>query len=177
MLQKDNRYRALQLFFNDPAPQGGGFQLREISRSVNIAPPSVKKYLVELEADKLIVRQKHRIYGYPTYFANKDGEDFRFLKKIDTMQRINESGLLGYLTEACAPDVVILFGSSSRGEDGKESEVNIFLQCEPVKLNVGKYEKELGRKINPVFGKIQELKELRNEIMNGSILKGYVKVF
>src|SRR3989344_933258 len=109
MLQKDNRYRVLQLFFNDPVPQGGGFQLREISRSVNIAPPSVKKYLVELEADHLIIQQKHRIYGYPTYFPNGESEDYKFLKKLDIAQRIKESGLLAYLSEECSPEVIVLF--------------------------------------------------------------------
>ena len=48
MLKKDNRTKLLELFFNDPLT---GFQLREISRKINLAPKSVKNYLEELEKE------------------------------------------------------------------------------------------------------------------------------
>ena len=128
MLQKDNRGKILGLFFDDPLPKGLGFQLREISRKVSVAPPSVKKYLTELEKENLIIKSKHRIYGYPVYYANRDGDYFKYLKKIDTITRLKESGLIDYLAEKCMPNAIILFGSASRGEDLKESDLDIFVQ-------------------------------------------------
>jgi len=179
MLQKDNRSKILRLFFDDPLPAGIGFQLREISRKVQVAPPSVKKYLAELEAEKLIFKKKHRIYGYPVYYANRDNDLFKFKKKLDFVARIKTSGLLDYLWDQCLPEVIILFGSASRGEDLRESDIDIFIQSSEVKIHLEKYEKEFHRKINLFFNKdFQQLsKELKNNLLNGILLKGYVKVF
>ncbi len=179
MLQKDNRYKILRVFFEDPSPKGIGFQLREISRKVAIAPPSVKKYLTELEKEGLIVKAKHRIYGYPVYYANRDSENFKFLKRLDTIIMIKESGLLDYLSESCMPDVIILFGSSSRGEDQKDSDIDLFVMAREERTDLSKFGSRLNRKVNLLFNEdFSSLsKELRNNILNGVILKGYLKVF
>ena len=179
MLQKDNRKKILRIFFDDPLPSGIGFQLREISRKVQVAPPSVKKYLTELEAQGLIIKKKHRIYGYPVYYALRDNENFKYAKKLDLLERINASGFLDHLWEQCMPEVIILFGSASRGEDLRESDIDIFLESQEVKINFGKYEKEMQRKINLFFStNFHRLsKELKNNLLNGVILKGYLKVF
>lgn len=179
MLQKDNRYRILRIFFEDPSPKGIGFQLREISRKVAIAPPSVKKYLTELKKEGLITKVKHRIYGYPVYYANRDNDNFKFLKRLDTLMKIKESGLLEYLSESCMPDVIILFGSSASGEDLKDSDVDLFVASKDEKLSLDKFEKYLNRKINILFSDSfnRMSKELKNNIINGIILKGYLKVF
>ena len=179
MLQKNNKYKILRIFFEDPSPNGIGFQLREISRKVTIAPTSVKKYLNELEKEDLIIKKKHRIHGYPVYYANKDNENFKFLKKIDNIMKIKESRLLDYLSEYCMPDVIILFGSASLGEDLKESDIDLFLMSKEEKLNLEKFEKILNRKINIFFSEdFRKLsKELKNNIINGVILKGYLRVF
>jgi predicted nucleotidyltransferase len=179
MLQKDNRYNILSIFFEDPSPKGIGFQLREISRKTKIAPPSVKKYLNELEKEGLIIKGKHRIHEYPIYYANRDNEYFKFLKKLDIIQKIKEYGLLEYLNDKCIPDSIILFGSASKGEDLKDSDLDLFLLCKEKKLDLIKYEKQLNRKINLFFSEnFNKLsKELKNNIINGVILKGYLKVF
>lgn len=179
MLQKDNRYRILKLFFEDPFPKDIGFQLREISRKVKLAPTSVKRYLNELEKEKLIIKKKHRIHGYPVYYANRENEYFKFLKKIDIIQSIKESNLLDYLEDTCMPDAIILFGSASKGEDVKDSDIDLFLLCNEKKLTLDRYEKELKRKINIFFeNDFNKLsKELKNNIINGIILSGYLKVF
>lgn len=179
MLQKDNRYKILRIFFDDPLPKGIGFQLREISRTVKIAPLSVKKYLTELEKEELITKTKHRIYGYPVYYANRDNEDFKFLKRLDMIMAIKESGLLGYIADICMPDTIILFGSASKGDDIKDSDIDLFILAKEEKLDLIKFEKILGRKISPFFSEsFNKLsKELRNNIINGALLKGYLKVF
>ena len=71
MLKKDNNQKVLDVFFDDPLPSGIGFQLREISRKINLAPKSVKIYLEELEKENLVVKKKHRIHQYPIYYANR----------------------------------------------------------------------------------------------------------
>ena len=60
--------------------------------------------------DGLITKEKHRIQNYPVYYANRDNEYFRLLKKLDAVQTIKESGLLDYLNDTCMPEVIVLFG-------------------------------------------------------------------
>jgi predicted nucleotidyltransferase len=179
MLQKDNRNKVLSVFFEDPLPEGIGFQLREISRNVKIAPPSVKNYLLELEKENLIIKSKHRIYGYPVYLASRDNENFKFLKRIDNITKIKESNLLEHIYEKCMPNVIILFGSCANGEDLKNSDIDLFIQAKEEKLDLSKYEKVLNKRINLFFNNdFNKLsKELKNNILNGIILKGYLKVF
>ena len=142
-------------------------------------PTSVKRYLNELEKEGLVIKAKHRIYGYPVYYANRDNENFRFLKRLNTIISVQESGLLEYLSESCMPDAIILFGSSASGEDLKDSDIDLFVASKNEKLSLDKFEKYLNRKINILFtdnfGRMS--KELRNNIINGIILKGYLKVF
>ena len=178
MLKKDNIYRVLEIFFDDPVPTGIGFQLREMSRRINLAPKSVKLYLEELEKENLIIKKEHRIHKYPVHYANRDNDYFKFLKRLNIIRRIKESGLLDYLDEECMPDVIILFGSASKGEDVKDSDIDLYLQCDEKKLDLSKYEGELKRKINLFFKKSFDKlsEELKKNIINGYKLKGYLRM-
>lgn len=178
MLQNYNKWRVLKVFFDNPLPEGG-FQLREISRKVKIAPVSVKNYLKELEKEGLIKKSEHRTRKFPVYFANRDSEDFKFYKKIDIIYDIKNSGLLRFIQDKFMPDVIVLFGSAAKGEDIEGSDVDLFLQCREKKLDLNKFEKAINRKINLFFNEnFNSLsKELRNNIINGIILYGYLKVF
>jgi len=179
MLQKNNREKILEIFFTDPLPKGSGYQLRELSKITNIAPPSVKNYLNELLKEKLIIVEKHRTLNYPTYFANQDNEYFKFLKKLNNIKNIKESGLLDTLKDTLMPDAIVLFGSSSKGEDVKESDIDLFLLCPEKKIDLTHYENKLNRKINLFFCKsFNKLsKEFKNNLINGILLQGYLKAF
>lgn len=179
MLQKYNRWKVLRVFFENPNPEGAGFQLREIGRITKLATTSVKRYLDELANDELIIKSRHRIHAYPVYWANTDSEKFCFLKKIDTIMTLKDSGLIEYLENKCMPDVIILFGSASRGEDTIKSDIDLYLMCKERKLDMQEFEKKIKRKISLFFGEdFGELSnELKNNIINGIILKGYLKVF
>jgi predicted nucleotidyltransferase len=179
MLQKYNKWKVLKVFFENPNPEGAGFQLREIGRITNLATTSVKRYLNELVNEELIISSRHRIHAYPVYWANTDSEKFRFLKKIDTIMTLKDSGLIESLESKCMPDVIILFGSASRGEDTIESDIDLYLLCKERKMNLQDFEEKIKRKISLFFSEdFGELSnELKNNIINGIILKGYLKVF
>jgi len=179
VLQKYNKWKVLKVFFENPMPKDAGFQLREISRIASLATTSVKLYLNKMVDEGLIVKTKHRLFTYPVYRANMDSFEFRFLKKIDTIISLKESGLIEYLENLCMPDVIILFGSASKGEDTMESDIDLFLVSKERKLDLLDFETKLKRNISLLFTEdFSELSdELKNNIINGVILKGYLKVF
>jgi predicted nucleotidyltransferase len=177
MLEKDNTAKVLELFFNDPLPDGG-FQLRELSRAAKIAPLSVKMHLKQLEKEGLVAEKKHRVNGYPLYYADQESSYFRLLKWLHTVRALTESGLLDYLDRSCMPDVIMLFGSASRGEDLAGSDIDLYLQCREKQLILGEYEKKLKRGLRLLFEKdFDKLSpELKRNIINGIGLKGYLNL-
>ncbi len=173
MLQNYNTYRVLQEFFDFPRKQ---FYLREISRNVKLALVSVINHLQGLVKEGLIIRNEKGLY--PTYQANRENEVFKLLKKQNTTLRMFQIGLIDHIEEKTRPDCIVLFGSASRGEDNEESDIDIFVQSKRIELDLKRYEKMLHRKINIFYeDNLKNLsKELLNNIINGSILYGYLKV-
>jgi len=174
MLQNYSRYRLLEEFFDFSSKD---FLIRELSRRIGLAQPSIVNHLDDLLKEGLIIKEKKWVY--PTFRANRDGEMFRFLKKLDSILRIKTSGLLDHIYDSCFPTVIILFGSASRGEDIEGSDIDLYAQSSAKPLKLDKFEHLLNRKIS-VFFEENFLKlsgELKNNILNGTVLKGYVEVY
>lgn len=174
MIEKYSRYRILQEFFDFPRKD---FQMRELSRNTKLAQPSVMNHLKTLTKEELIIREKKGIY--PTYRANRENELFRIYKKVDLILKMQKIGLISEIYDLCIPHSIILFGSASKGEDIEESDIDLFIHSPRKKINLKKYEKLLTRNISLFFeedfSKLNN--ELKNNILNGIILKGYLKVF
>lgn len=170
----------MQVFFDDPVPKEG-FTIRWISKQLELAPTSVKLHLDKLSREgipgyPLVTRS--RGISYPVYWSNRNSELFRFYKKMDMLFRLEESGALEHISEQCSPDNIVLFGSASRGEDVKGSDVDLFVESDEKKMNMEKYEAVLKRNISTHFStSINRFpKELRNNIINGIVMRGYLKV-
>jgi len=172
MIQKYNTYRILRLFFDSPTKK---FQLREISRLVNLGMPSVINHVKKLEKDDFIKKIDGGIYS--SFISNRN-EKFKIFKRNDILIRIQESGLIELLVDNFVPDTIVLFGSSSRGEDIEESDIDLFLVTKEKKIDLKKFEKQLKRKISFHFEEnIKKIpKELLNNIANGIVLYGYLEV-
>lgn len=174
MLQKYSKYRILQEFFDFPKKD---FQMRELSRRTKIAQTSVMNHLRALVKEKMVIKEKKGIY--PTFRANRDNELFKIHKKTNLLLRLYKTGLVDYVYDNCMPDVIILFGSAAKGEDVEESDIDLFVQAKAKKLSLERYNKALNRKITLFFEEnfSRLSKELKNNILNGIILRGYIKVF
>ncbi len=174
MLQNYNRYRVLQEFFKYPTT---GFLIRELSRRTKLTLPSVINHVKSLLDQGLIIKQDAK--PYPLFKANRDNETFKTLKIFDLILKMKTSGLINYIWDTTFPNVIVLFGSCARGEDIETSDIDLFVQAKEKALSLTKYENLLNRKIS-LFFKQNFLKlsdELKNNIINGIVLKGYLKVF
>ena len=174
MLQKYSRYKILQEFFDFPRQD---FQMREIARRTKLAQVSVINHLKALVNEGLILKEKKGLY--PTFRANRDSKLFRVHKTFNLILRLHESGLLNHIYDSCIPDCIILFGSAARGEDVEESDIDLFIQAKEKKLSLEKYKQFLNRRMAPFFEEnfSRLSNELKNNILNGIVLKGYIKVF
>ena len=172
MLQNYNKYKILDLFFKFPRKN---FQLREISRLTNIALPSTKRYLEGLVKKQLVLENRETLYK--SYNANLENKDFRLYKRFSTLIKLKD--LINELEDKINPDVVIIYGSASRGEDLEDSDIDLFVIGKEKSVNLEKFEKELNRKIHIIFeANIKNVsKEFLNNLINGIALYGYLKVF
>ena len=172
MLENYNTYRILGVFFDSPARN---FQLREISRLTHISLPSVINHVKSLEKQGFLRKRKNGVYE--SYSADKT-KKFKVYKRNDILLRIEETGLIEFIADRVQPNTIVLFGSAARGEDVEDSDIDLFVLSEEAELDLKSFEDKLKRKIRIMFEKdIRELpKELMNNIINGIILYGYLKV-
>ncbi|MEK6800958.1 MAG: nucleotidyltransferase domain-containing protein, partial [Nanoarchaeota archaeon] len=104
---------------------------------------------------------------------------FVFYKKMSILFELRNSGLIDYLWEKMSPEVIILYGSYAKGESVENSDIDFFILGKEKNVELKSFEKKLGKKTHIIFKEsLNEIsKELKNNILNGIILKGYVKVF
>ncbi len=172
MLQNYNIYKILQLFFDYPTKP---FQLREISRLTKVSFPSVRNHIKKLEKLKFVKRKKGTIYE--AYIADRN-DKFLIYKRNDILIRLYESKLIDYLVDKLIPNTIVLFGSCARGEDIETSDIDLFIQAKEESIDLREFEGKLKRKINPLFeSDIKDIpSELMNNIINGIVIYGYLKV-
>jgi len=170
---KNNQYRILELFIENSNKK---FSIRGIARELKLSHVTVLNYIEEILKLGLIKKDSSTLY--PTYYVNLDSESLKEYKKNYVVYKINKSGLLGYLENKFYPNVIVLFGSAAKGLDRKDSDIDIFVQAKEKDINLGEFEKKLGRKVHIIFKqKISDLsKELLSNIINGIVLYGYLRV-
>ena len=174
MIQKYSRYRVLTVFFREPRKV---FHIREISRLVKLSQSSVTLHLKELAKENIILKTLEGLYG--GYKANRENDMFRLLKLQNTSFILHESGCITFLAEKIMPQSIILFGSAAKGEDTEESDIDLFIEGKEMYVNMEKFEKAINRKISLFFKEdFKELsKELKNNIVNGIKLYGFLRAY
>ena len=182
MSQKNNIYyktdKILDIFFEKPDRE---FHFREITRLVGVSTTAVKARLKDLEKIGVITSKRK---GNMIFFRARQTEIFKEAKRLFNIRKIRESKLTDYITkEMRQPEAIILFGSSSRGEDSEKSDIDIFVLSSVKNIDVLAFEKKLGRKINIISMTKKEFEEAKkkspefvNNVINGTRLEGYLKV-
>ena len=172
-LFKSNTYRILELFIEFPTKD---FSVRGLARELKLSHATILNHINDLQKLSLIKKKEATLY--PTYFANTESQKYKFYKKNWLIFRIAESGLIDYIQKEALPSSIVLFGSGSKATFTEKSDIDIFVEANETKLDFTKYEKKLNHKINLLFEQnINTLsKELRNSIINGVILYGFIKI-
>jgi predicted nucleotidyltransferase len=179
MLQKSTILKTMEVFFLEPLKE---HYLIEISRQTEIAHTSIKKNL-KILLGKKIIKEKILIRGkrkFPVYIANINEKEYKNYKTLYNIQSTIENKLINHIQDKLMPKSIVLFGSYSRGEDVEGySDIDLFVECRKAKINLSKFEKQFNRKIELHFNEdfTKYPKELKNNILNGITLSGFLEGF
>lgn len=178
MLQKSTAWKVAGVFFKEPTEE---HYLKEISRKAGIAHTSVKKQLELLKIESIIKEtiQRKESRKFPVYKANINNGSYINEKKHYNLHNHSFYGLKNFLSLKLMPKTMVLFGSYSQGRDIEDSDIDIFVECKKQEIDVSEYETELNRKVQLHFNeRFKSLsKELKNNIINGVILTGFLEAF
>jgi predicted nucleotidyltransferase len=167
-----NAYRVLKVFLDSPTYE---FGLREISRKINLALPSVKKYLSELESQGFIRKEIKK--KLPVYYAERDYEKFKFYKKLDMQSLLFESGVIDFIWKKLSPEAIIFYGSCAKGDSVEDSDIDLFAIGKKLSISLDKYEDKIGKKIHLIIDELDNIpKELKNNLSNGVVMRGYFRI-
>ncbi|MBD3361427.1 hypothetical protein GF358_01415 [Candidatus Woesearchaeota archaeon] len=136
--------------------------VREIAKKTKVPKSTVQKYLKEIRKEQEKNPELHTIKKI-TYYIEK----LFFTRTIQ------------YLEKELKSSVIVLYGSFRKGEYDSESDIDLFVETtSPKKTDLSKYEQKLGHKIHLLtktdIKKVPE--RLRNNIINGIKLSGYLKI-
>ena len=171
----------LKYFYEDPNRR---FHVREMARLLKLNPTTASKYLNQLNKEGLLARI-HEL-GHVLFKANTESSSYKDAKIYYNIKSLRDSGLIEHLDrELHYPEAIALFGSYSKGENDKNSDIDLFILANRKKdVDLGIFEKKLKAKIHlfiknkDEFIKLQkENKNLANSILNGIIIKGYLETF
>ena len=165
-----NIINELSVFFEDCYRE---FSVREYSRQIKVSPPTSSKILKKFANEGLLLMREER--GFLLFRINRENNVVRDLSRMYWGNKLND--LVSYLDNIIYPGAVVLFGSLSKLEVRKESDIDIAIFGGLKKdINLLKFEKKIGREVQlfsfESLGKVN--KELRNNIINGYVLGGYL---
>lgn len=153
------------------------YGIRELARITKSDTKTIMKYLRELIQRKIVIRKKEK-GKYPYYEANRLSYIYRHEKSEFLIKKILESEVVDLLEKELSPKVIVLFGSVQKGTYHKESDVDIFVQSEYKHIDLSKFNKKLGHRVQLLFEKdLKKLsKGLLENIYNGLVLAGKLEV-
>lgn len=149
--------------------------IREYAKIMKISPPTSSKLLNYYYKEGILKMEVYKNYLF--FYANNKSKEFVVLSRMYWQNKLNP--FLDYFEKKFVNPTIILFGSLSKTETKEDSDVDLAIFAYKRDLNLKQFEKKIGRKIQIFwFKNIENIgdKELTNNIINGYILTGKLKL-
>lgn len=159
-----------KLFFEESLRQ---WHFEDILKEAKISRERTNHFLKILLKQKLITRTKPK-GKMPYYTANTTDQKFRSEKRIYGLALLEKTGLFEHLNSLPKIRTAILFGSFSRGDWNKSSDIDLFIYGNAEDFEKGKMEKKIKKEIQ-LFSYSQP-EEIRKELepkLISNIAKGF----
>lgn len=162
-----------ELFFNNPTRE---WHFEELVKEAKMARSKANDWLKKFIKKGLIKKIKKK-GTMPYYISNYSSSKYKNEKKIFALNKFYETGLLNHLDSLQKAQSIILFGSFSRSDWYKNSDIDIFIYGDPEGLKIVNYELKLQRNIQLFICQNKEELEKLGEgliknIIKGNIIKG-----
>ena len=150
-----------------------------ISQVLQVSQAGVSKALPLLEKEGLITVSKDADSKRLAITLNREYHHTVWLKRVDNLNQVYESGLVQFFFDSYSNATVILFGSYASGEDNFSSDIDIaLLGVTDKNIDLTKFNTLLERTIHINY--YLSLKKLNNPLLsnlcNGIILKGAIEL-
>lgn len=170
---ESKKEKIMELFFDNPTRE---WHFEEVVREAKIARSKADDWLKKFIKDGLIKKIK-KGGKMPYYLSDYSSPKYKNKKKIFALNKLYETGLLNHLDSLQKAQTIILFGSFSRSDWYKNSDIDVFIYGNPEGLKIADYELKLHRDIQLFICRTKEELEKLGEglirnIIKGNIIKG-----
>ncbi len=151
----------------------------ELVEEAKVTKAVANKWLKKLVKEKLLKKIKEK-GKFPHYTVGINNSVYYSLKRVYVLNQLHDCGLIPKMLSLKKAKTVILFGSMSRGDWYKDSDIDIFIYGEVEDFDKQFFELKLGKHIElHVFGGKSDLQEVKTgllkNIVNGYFVKGRVQ--
>ena len=150
-----------------------------LAKNLRVSSTAIAKALVYLEKNNLVSIKKDKLMNLNLIQLNRENSRVVYLKRVENLRAIYESGLIEYLEEAFLGSTLVLFGSYSKGEDTIKSDIDLaIIGCKEKKLSLSQFEEFLKKEvIINFYSSFKEInKELKESSCNGIVLSGGIEL-
>jgi len=144
--------RILNIFLKEPYRE---FYLREVASHARVSASTAKTFLDSLTIDGFLVRTERA--NLVLFKANIEDPMFRHFKIAHFLR--DAKPLTKYLKQNYEKCSIIIYGSCARGEDDKNSDIDLLVIGRAEKVEMTAIEKRLNRTINLLVYTHQEWEE------------------
>jgi len=170
-------FRILAVFLEEPYRE---FYLREVASHAKVSVSTVKTYLDSLVSDEFLSRSKRA--NLTLFKANMENPAFKHLKISHFLRHLRP--LIKHLKQEYEKSSIILYGSCARGEDDKDSDIDLLIIGRAEKVPLAHFEKRFNRTITLLVYSYQDWEEKAKQddafyesiITDGLIIQGSLPV-
>ncbi len=160
----------LELFLNEPTKH---WHFEAVLKTAKISRPQASQWLNKFKKENLIKRIKEK-EKMPYYLANYESPEYQARKRLYALNQLEKTGFLSHLIGLTKAKTIILFGSLSRWDWNKESDIDLFIYGDMEGFDKGVFRARLGREIETFMCKDKnDLRRLKPSLLR-NILEGYL---
>jgi predicted nucleotidyltransferase len=153
------------------------WRFTDIIKEAKVTKAVANKWLQKYIKEGMIKRIKEP-GRFPYFTVGKNNPVYTSLKRIYALEQLHNSGLLPKLATLPAK-TIILFGSMSKGDWYKDSDIDLFILGNIPSFQKDFYEKRLNKHIELHIFEEDELKEVRTglikNVLDGYVIKGHIQ--
>lgn len=170
-------FKILAAFLREPYRE---FYLREAASYARVSVSTVKAYLDSLVGDGFLLRTKRA--NLVLFKANTENVAFRHFKIAYFLRRVRP--LIEHLKQNYENSSIILYGSCARGEDDKDSDIDLLIIGRAERVELTDFEKRFNRTITLLVFTYQDWEEKAKQdeafyesiIAEGLVIQGNLPV-